>query len=55
MTGLRDVRLKGRGSISAGGKAHFILTSLQIAAAATRPDIDWISLALSPEFKAGGS
>jgi len=55
VTGLRDARLKGRGSISAGGKVFLFLTHVQIASAATRPDIDCVSLALLPEVKAAGS
>jgi len=55
VTGLRYVRLKVRGSISAGGKALFVLTHVQIASSATRPDIDWVSLAFSPEVKSAGS
>ena len=51
----RDGRLKGRVSTSAGGKLFSVLTHVQIASAATRPDIDWVMLALSPEVKAAGS
>lgn len=55
MTGLRDVRLRDRGSISVDGKVLFVLTHVQIASATIRPNIDWISVALSHEVKAAGS